>query len=329
VPLLDGKSFRDLVEWRDTSLLWLAEAFIRHETAGPLCAGLAETALRLLEVTRADEVDVVGLGRPETVVLSRACTTRGVLLHGATPEARPLRLPTSGRHGPIRTLAGVFAPASPPPLPEPMTAGGRAEAAPLLLVPPRESDASPLGPLLEAAATDLGMPVVVVPLASLARWETRRVRHAVSKAQALLSECRTRLRGAPGLHESYGHRGIGFADLAENDLDLILLGRLPAAVRRLEAAVELVAGPTPPAVVLLPGVGRDDRRTLVAACDAAGGVPVVVIQSDPVGPEDVDRVDAGPRSAATVVWEPGSDPAPAVARLREVARAPRAIVGSE
>jgi len=147
VPLLDGKSFRDLVEWRDTSLLWLAEAFIRHETAGPLCAGLAETALRLLEVTRAAEVDVVGLGRPETVVLSRACTTRGV--------------------------------------------------------------------------------------------------------------------------------------------------------------------------------------TLVAACAAAGGVPVVVIHSDPVGPEDVDRADGGPRAAATVVWEPGSDPAPAVARLREVTRAPRAIVESE
>jgi hypothetical protein len=194
----------------------------------------------------------------------------------------------------------------------------------MLVVPPRKSDTPTLVPLLEAAAADLGMPAVVVPFEDLRRWETRRVEQAVSEAETLLRERRTRLRDAPGLHESYAHRGVGFADLARNDLDTILLGRLPAAVRMLEAAIELISGPGRPAMVLLSDGGRDDRRALVAA-SAAGGVPAVVVHRGPVGPEEVDRTDGGPRAAATLVWEPGSDPAPAVVRLREV----RARVGSE
>jgi hypothetical protein len=169
------------------------------------------------------------------------------------------------------------------------------------------------------------MPAVVVPFEDLARWETRRVEQAVSEAETLLRERRTRLRDAPGLHESYTHRGVGFADLARNDLDTILLGRLPAAVRMLEAAVELISGPARPAMVLLSGGGRDDRRAFVAA-SAAGGVPAVVVHPAPVGPEEVDRADGGPRAAATLVWEPDSDPAPVVTRLGE---AVRARVGSE
>jgi hypothetical protein len=159
---------------------------------------------------------------------------------------------------------------------------------------------------------------VVLPVTDLARWETRRVRRAVSEAEAFLRHCGDRLRGTAGLHESYGHRDVGFADLAGNDLERILLGRLPAAVRLLEAAVELLTGPGRPAVVVLPAGPRDDRRTLVAAC-AVAGVPAVVLHPGPVGPEEADRDDGGPRAASTFVWEPGSDPAPAVARLREAA----------
>jgi hypothetical protein len=195
----------------------------------------------------------------------------------------------------------------------------------MLILPPRRSDTPALVPLLETVAADLGIPAVVVSLAGLARWETRRVVRAVSDAEILLREHRSRLHDAPGLHESYAHRGVGFADLARNDLDMILLGRLPAAVRMLEAAVELISGSPRPAMVLLPGGGRDDRRTLVAA-SAAAGVPAVVVHPAAVGPEDLDRADGGPRPAATLIWGPDSDPAPAVSRLREVVRA---RVGSE
>jgi hypothetical protein len=320
VPLLDGKSFRDLVEWRGTSLLWLAEAFIRTETAGPLCARLAETALRLLETTRAQEVDAAGLGHAESLILARACTARGVLLHGPSPETRPLRPPPRRRAETLRRLAGVFAPTQPPPLPQAAAGSKKTGNTPLLVTPARAGDAAPLRPLLEAAATRLGMPVVIVPLDQLKRWETRRVRGAVSDAESHLRECRARLRGTPGLHESYAHRGVGFADLAGNDLDLILLGRLPAAVRTLEAAVELLGGPVPPAVVLTPGGRRDDRRTVVAAGDATG-VPVIVVHTTPAGRDDVDRADGGPQARDTLLWEPGSDPAPALGRLAEAVRA--------
>ena len=89
LPLVDGMSFRELATWREMSLLWLAEGFIRAETAGPRCAELVEIALRLLEATRASEVDVAGLSGPDAVLLDRACTASGVLFHGKPPRAAP------------------------------------------------------------------------------------------------------------------------------------------------------------------------------------------------------------------------------------------------
>ena len=38
-------------------------------------------------------------------------------------------------------------------------------------------------------------------------------------------------------------------------------------------------------------------------------VPSIVRHPAPVGPEERDRDDGGPRAGATLVWEPGSDPA--------------------
>ena len=61
-------------------------------------------------------------------------------------------------------------------------------------------------------------------------------------------------------------------------------------------------------------------RTVLAAC-ALAAVPAIVVHTAPVEPEERDRADGGPRAGATLVWEPGSDPAPAVARLGELARA--------
>jgi hypothetical protein len=319
VPLLDGRCFRDLVPWRDTSLLWLTEGFIHKETAGPACARLAETVLRLLEVTRADEVDVGGLGRSEVLLLGRACTTRGVLLHGPAQDARPMLAPPPRRRSPARLLATAFAPTAPPSLPE-AAAGGETRGAPLIAIAPGAGDAAPLRPLLEAAARQLGMAAVLVPLDLLRSWETRAVRRRISEAETLLRECRSRLRDSPGLHESYSHRGVGFADLAGNDLDRILLGHLPTAVRILEAAVELLAGAPRPRLVLLSGVHRDARRALLGASGAAG-VPAVVVHDRPVTQEDADRTDGGPRATDTILWEPDTDPTVVVDRLREAARA--------
>jgi len=75
-----------------------------------------------------------------------------------------------------------------------------------------------------------------------------------------------------------------------------------------------------PAVVLLSGSPRDERRALLAAC-AVARVPAAVLHPGPVGPEEIDRDDGGPRAEVTFVWEPGSEPGPALARLDEAARA--------
>jgi hypothetical protein len=126
------------------------------------------------------------------------------------------------------------------------------------------------------------------------------------------------LRRAPGLHESYTHRGVGFADLARGDLDAILR-RLPDGVRLLETAIELVAATRPVALGLV-GWPRDERRALLAGADDAG-VASIVLRFGAEDPDDLDRADGGPRPRATIVLEPGGDPAPALARLREAVRA--------
>jgi hypothetical protein len=175
-------------------------------------------------------------------------------------------------------------------------------------------------PLLAAAAAELSLPAMVVPATSLTRWETRRERRAAAAAQSQLRDLWKQLCDAPGVLESYRHRDIGFSDLAGDDLERLLLEHLPGAVLRLETAIGLIATTVRPTMVILTGGRRDERRTLLAAC-AAAGVPAVVVHPAPLAAEELDRADGGPRAEATFVWQPGSDPAPAVARLLEAARA--------
>lgn len=318
LPLLDGKSFRELVEWREASLLWSAAAFLRDETAGPRCARTAEIALRLLETTGATEVDGPGLAPADALLLARASTALGVLFHGPVPASgRPLLVarPASGR-GLRGAIAGAFAPDAAPLLPPP-AAGAGVDAPPVLAFVAGSEEGRAIAPLVGALSAELGRPVVRVRLADLPRWETRRVRGAVADAEAFLRERLAQLRGTPGLAASYAHRGVSFADLAGGDIEALLLGRLPAAVRRVEAVLELVttAGA---AVVLLAVPGHDERRAIVHACSSAGVGSVAVRLGAPE--EGADRVDGGPQPAASLDWGPGDDPGPVVARLREAAR---------
>jgi hypothetical protein len=316
LPLLEGKSFRELVPWRGSSLLWSASAFLLEETAAPRCARTAEIALRLLEATAPAEVDAAGLTRADALLLARACRVRGVLFHGPAPAAgRPLAVPRTGR-GLRRALAGVLAPSTAPPLPPP-AAGAGLDAAPVLAFVTGGQEGRALAPLLEATARDLGRSVVAVTLAELPRWETRRVRRAVAGAEAFLRELGGQLRGTPGLAQSYAHRGVHFADLAGGDLEALLEGPLAAAVARIEAAVELV-GAAGAAAVLVAVPGRDERRALVHACSAAG-VRAVVVRPGAAAAADAVRADGGPQPLATLDWVPGGDPRPVLARLREAA----------
>jgi hypothetical protein len=319
LPLVDGKSFRELVEWRGISLLWCAEAFLRDRTAGPRCARTAEIALRLLEATTPSEVDALGLLPADALLLARACTVRGVLFHGPSPgPGRPLAVDAPAPRGALgRIIAGAFAPARPPAL-ETLSADATGCEGPLLALVAGEEERLGLGALLEAAAADLWRGVATVSLDELSRWETRHARRAASDAEAHLREQLVRLRGSPGLVESYTHRGVAFADLASGDLEALLAGHLPAVVRRVEAARELVVS-TRAAAVLLAVPGLDERRSLVHACSTAG-VAAVVVRPVAAAEGGADRADAGPRPVATLQWEAGQDPRPVVARLRDAVR---------
>jgi hypothetical protein len=317
LPLAEDRSFRDLVEWRGSSLLWTAEAFLRERTSGPRLARTADLALRLLEATAPSEVDAFGLCATDALLLARAARSRGILFHDAPSSARPLRAPDPpSRGGRPSVLARLFAPSAAPPPPPPL-AGGPAGAAPLLVLGPGPQQADRLRPLLEAAGNDLGMPSVVVALADVARWATRRVHRAAAEAEAALRARLASLRGTPALLLSYTHRGVGFADLAARDIETLLLGRLPAMVRLLEAAIELVQAARP-GLVLLVVPGRDERRTLVLAAQEAGRVAVALDLAP--GPADWDRQDGGPQPSARIAWAPGTQTAEALARLREAAR---------
>ncbi len=238
LPLVDGRSFRELAEWKGVSLWWMGEAFFRTSTEAPRCVRVAETFLRLLETERPTEVEAVGLPPRDTLLLSRACTVQGVLYHGpasARPRVKPSAWELRGRReswaASLRALRGR----------------GRA------LVPGRtalvgepEDDAA-----LAGLVTSLGDEVAVVTRPE--RLASRRALAAAKGARRVLRELWQRLRASPGVHESFSHRGVAFFDLAEADLAALLLSRLPA----------------------LPA--RDDRRTLLAAARAAG-VPSVVLR---------------------------------------------------
>jgi hypothetical protein len=319
LPLVDGKSFRELVEWREASLLWCAEAFLRDETAGPRCARTAELALRLLEATTPSEVDAPGLLPADALLLARACTVRGVLFHGAPRgPGRALTVDRPAPRGGLRrAIADALAPAHPPPL-HALPAVEAGVEGPFLVLLAGEEERLAMAPLLEAVSADLRRGVAIVTLAELPRWETRRARRAAADAEALLRERRRQLRGTPGLAESYSHRGVSFADLAAGDLEALVEGHLPAVVRRIEAARELVVSARA-AVVLLAVPGRDERRSLLHACSSAG-VAAVVVRLGARGAGDPERADAGPRPVAVLDWASGDDPRPVVARLSEAVR---------
>jgi hypothetical protein len=214
-------------------------------------------------------------------------------------------------------IADAFAPKKPPPL-HTLPGLETASEGPLVALVAGEEEGLALATILEAASADLGCGAAVVTLAELQRWETRRARRSASEADKHLLEQGRRLRGTPGLAESYSHRGVPFADLASGDLEALLLGHLPAVVRRIEAARELVVS-SRAAVVLLAVPGRDERRSLLHACSSAG-VAAVVVRLGAPGAGEADRADAGPRPVATLDWAKGKDPRSVVARLREAAR---------
>ena len=124
-PLRDGRSFRDLLEWKGVSLWWFAELYLHHSTLAPGYVRTVEYFHRILEAEGPTEVESAGLSAEEAVLLERTCTARGLLFHGRprVPAAR-LRAGTRSvlsrsRWNDAKTLLGAVkaAAAGPPPAP--------------------------------------------------------------------------------------------------------------------------------------------------------------------------------------------------------------------
>jgi hypothetical protein len=132
-PLRDGRSFRELLEWKGVSLWWFAELFLHHSTEATRYVRLVETFHRILEAEQPTEVEAVGLPVEEAVLLERVCAARGVLFHGRT--APPLRLAwrtrlvsLRARWNGVKTFLGAMkasAAGAPPRPPRPPAEGTR------------------------------------------------------------------------------------------------------------------------------------------------------------------------------------------------------------
>jgi glycosyltransferase involved in cell wall biosynthesis len=85
-PIVDGRSFRELLAWKGVPLWYAAELYLHHSTAAPRRVRLIEIFHRILDAEQPFEVEAVGLDAEETLLLARTCTVRKVLFHG---EPRP------------------------------------------------------------------------------------------------------------------------------------------------------------------------------------------------------------------------------------------------
>ena len=86
-PLRDGRSFRELLDWKGVALWWFAELYLHHSTASPRRVRTLETMRRVILAERPDEVEAVGLPGEDLLLLERTCTAQKVLFHGPRPRA--------------------------------------------------------------------------------------------------------------------------------------------------------------------------------------------------------------------------------------------------
>ena len=130
-PLLDGSSFRELLQWKGVSLWWFAELYLHHSTESPRYVRLIETLHRVLDAEQPDEVAAVGLPAVEAALVARTCVARGVLCHGARVSAvgsgrrRTRRIALESRLNALKARATAWKAALGGPAPEPPRDGRR------------------------------------------------------------------------------------------------------------------------------------------------------------------------------------------------------------
>ena len=313
-PVLEGKSFRELYSWEGVSLWWFAELYLHHSTGSPRRVRLIEAFERILEKTRPDEVEAVGLTREEALLLSRTCTARGVLFQdapGAAPRATRARRLESRWHEAKTLLAALKSGLA---RGSPAQAPGRKRRVVFLshaaFWRERSGQGGPeeyehyFDRLIPAAAESGDLEPVVVAVGPRAAFRRRGGRERVGEwlsfgehdapylhinrfvswhsVRAVLAAGRRmrkalrELRALPALRECFSHRGVRFFDLAAADLAGTLLLQIPWAVRSYEDMSKALRE-LRPAVVCLYAESSGWGRAAVAACRARG-VPSVGIQ---------------------------------------------------
>lgn len=313
-PVLDGKPFRDLLEWKGVSLWWFAELYLHHCTEAPRFVRLVETFHRLLEATAPEEVEAVGLPPAEALLLARTCTARRVLFHG--PAGRPRRrgvlaVSLRSRWNTVKTFLGAGKAAL---LGPPRPRGEKERALFLSHAAFWRTRAGTAGTeewyehyfdrlIPEVAARGILEPLVVAvgpraafrrrgagsrlrdwlalpgaggPYVPINRHASFAAFGAVRRATAEIRRLWRRLRKSPGLRQAFSHRGVGFADLAEEAFAGTMLLQLPWAVRSFEEVSATLAAARP-AVLCLYAESSGWGRAALAACRAAG-VPTVAMQ---------------------------------------------------
>jgi hypothetical protein len=104
------------------------------------------------------------------------------------------------------------------------------------------------------------------------RW---RVFRETLRATGTIRGVWRRLRHSPGVHESFAHRGVSFAELSGPALAGTMLLQLPWAVRSCEEMAEVLAA-VAPGVLCLYAESSGWGRAALAACRAAGVASLAV-----------------------------------------------------
>jgi glycosyltransferase involved in cell wall biosynthesis len=308
-PLVDGRCFRDLLEWDGVSLWWFAELYLHHGTSCPRWVRMVEVAHRLLDAHVPDEVETVGLPAADALLVGRVCTARAVLFLG--PQRAPSRGGAVARvrlrarwNGVKLALGAVKAVLAGRP-PRPRADDGRGPVLFLshaafwkderehyfdALIPALagEADLRPfvvaVGP--EAAHRRRGagerlrewarLPWGRAPYVPVSRYTSGRVLARTRAATRRVRQAWRTLRRLPAAQAAFSHRGAAFFDLAEADLAATLLLQLPWAVRSYEEMAQALAVVRPRALVLYAESSGWGRAALAAA--RAAGVPSIALQ---------------------------------------------------
>jgi hypothetical protein len=266
IPLLDGRSFRELLEWKGVCLADLLDDFAQTSPRSWDYVRLLETLDLLLEKEAPDEVVSVGLPQDAALLLRRAATRRGILYHG--PERGPGRAGIlsllRGRVGGLGRLRSSLRASlsGPPPRRAPPAKG-----LPVLFVLSGADEED----LARAARGDPGLSPLFLSLKGrslgpcLEDYSGGDLPREVKRASRHLREIWSRLRTSPALGDAFSHRGVSFADLALPDLEELLLSWLPRAIRSFEQGAAALLATRPAVVCLGPSSGP-----LLLACRAAG-----------------------------------------------------------